>query len=245
MISVCDSNTLTIFSCDLVTPAKIRSLVCFTTCCTRCIIVASDFTKLRRGMRRRRGPSFTSSNIRCAWFTVFRVKLSSSPYCFFLRASPSAPRYRVDRAIARTRFRTLRMRSRTLRLLHDPLVQLLNHFRSDELPQPRQGLRIGHLLVSDPRKSPIHQIGTHFSLQRVIAPVSNVFQQQQTQYHFGRRLLTPPPAALRISFALRLINRIQQLLIFQQTIDQTHPRFPQVLDILCQTWVPQRLLLVS
>src|SRR6266851_3483926 len=104
---------------------------------------------------------------------------------------------------------------------------------SDQLPQPRQSLRIGHLLVSDPRKSPIHQIGAHFSLQRVIAPVSNVFQQQQSQHHFCRRLLTPPPAALRISFPLRLINRVQQLLIFQQTVDETHPRFPQVLDILC------------
>jgi len=30
-----------------------------------------------------------------------------------------------------------------LRQLNDPLVQLLNHFRSDELPQPRQSLRIG------------------------------------------------------------------------------------------------------
>jgi hypothetical protein len=64
-----------------------------------------------------------------------------------------------------------------LRQLHDPLVQLLNHFRSEQLPQPRQSLRIGHLLVSDPRKSPINQIGAHFSFQRVIAPVSNVLQQ--------------------------------------------------------------------
>ena len=102
-----------------------------------------------------------------------------------------------------------------LRQLHDPLVQLLDHFRPHELPQPRHGLGSGHFAVSHPRKRAIHQIGAHFLLQRVIAPVANVFQQQQTQHHLGRRLLAASPAALRIPFALRLINRVQQLLIFQ------------------------------
>src|SRR5580658_3295478 len=132
-----------------------------------------------------------------------------------------------------------------LRQLHDPLVQLLDHFRPDELPQPRHGLGIGHFAVSYSRKRAIHQIGPHFSLQRVIAPVANVFQQQQTQHHFGRSLLAASPAALRIPFALRLINRVQQLLIFQQTVHQPHPRLPQILDICRQTGVPQRWLLMA
>jgi hypothetical protein len=57
--------------------------------------------------------------------------------------------------------------TRHLRQLHDPLVQLINHFRSDGLPQPRQGLGIGHFRVSDPRKRAIHQIGAHLSLHRL------------------------------------------------------------------------------
>ena len=122
-----------------------------------------------------------------------------------------------------------------LRQLHHPLMQLLDHFRPDELPQPRHGLGIRHFPVSHPRERAIHQIGAHFSLQRVIAPVANVFQQQQTQHHFGRRLLAAPFAALRIALALRLINRLQQLLIFQQTVRQPHPRLPQILDIRRQT----------
>src|SRR6202011_1130580 len=58
-----------------------------------------------------------------------------------------------------------------LRQFHPPLMQLLYDFRSDQLPQPCQGLSVRHFFISDPGKGAIHQIGPHLSFQHVIAPV--------------------------------------------------------------------------
>jgi transposase, IS5 family len=71
-----------------------------------------------------------------------------------------------------------RGRTQTPAVLRLLILQLLNHFRPDSLSQPCQCLRIRHFLVSDARERAIHQIRTHFSLQRVVAPVPHVFQER-------------------------------------------------------------------
>jgi hypothetical protein len=77
------------------------------------------------------------------------------------------------------------------RQFHHPLVQLLNDFRLDQLPQSCQGLGVRHFFIPNPGKGAIHQIRPHLSSQHVIAPVANVFQQQQTQHHLGWRCSRP------------------------------------------------------
>jgi len=132
-----------------------------------------------------------------------------------------------------------------LRQFHHPSVQLLNDFRFDQLPQPRQRLGVRHFFIPDSGKGPIYQIGPHLSLQHVVTPVPDVLQQQQAQHYFRRGLHSPTNAALRMSFSLPFVHRVQKLLIFQQFIHQQHPRFPQPLDIFGQTSMPQRRLLMT
>ena len=72
-----------------------------------------------------------------------------------------------------------------------------------------------------------------------------MFQQRQPQQHFRGRLHAAAAAALRMAFPLGFIHRVQQFLVFQQLVDQLHPRLPQALDILGQTSMPQRWLLVT
>jgi len=66
---------------------------------------------------------------------------------------------------------------------HQPLVQIPDHFGTDHLSQPRQGLCIRHFLIADSREGPIDQIRAHFPLQRVVTPVPHMLQDQQR--HFG------------------------------------------------------------
>jgi hypothetical protein len=135
--------------------------------------------------------------------------------------------------------------SSLLRQFHHPLVQLLNDPRPDYLPQSGQGLRVRHFFIPDPSKRAIHQIGPHLAFQHVIAPVPDMFQQQQAERDFRRRLHPATAAALRVAFSLSFVHRIQELLIFQKFVHQPHPRFPQALDILGQTSMPQRRLLMT
>jgi len=72
-----------------------------------------------------------------------------------------------------------------------------------------------------------------------------VLQQQQAQQYFRRRLYSTANAALRIAFPLSFVYRVQKLLVFQQFVHQAHPRFPQLRDILGQTSMPQRRLLMT
>ena len=132
-----------------------------------------------------------------------------------------------------------------LRQFHHPLVQLLNDFRLDQLPQSCQGLGVRHFFIPDPGKGAIHQIGPHLSLQHVVAPVPHVLQQQQAQHYFRRGLHSATNAALGMAFPLRFVHRVHQLLVFQQLVHQKHPRFPQPLDIFGQTSMPQRRLLMT
>ena len=118
------------------------------------------------------------------------------------------------------------------RQFHHPTVQLFNNFRPDQLPQSCQGLGVRHFFIPDPSKGAIYQIGPYLSFPHVIAPVPDVLQQQQAQQYFRRRLHSATAAALRMTFSLGFVYRVQKLLVFQQLIHQPHPRFPQPLDIL-------------
>src|SRR2546426_645463 len=127
---------------------------------------------------------------------------------------------------------------------HQPLVQIPDHFGTDHLSQPRQGLGIRHFLIADPREGPIDQIRAHFPLQRVVTPVPHMLQDQQPQRHFGGCLCPPARPALRMSLPLRFIHALHQSGILQQPICLPHPGFPQILDVFRQSRVPQTRSLV-
>jgi len=42
----------------------------------------------------------------------------------------------------------------------------------------------------------VHEIGPDFALQRLVAPVTDVFQQKESQDHIGRRAFASTSAAL-------------------------------------------------
>jgi hypothetical protein len=74
---------------------------------------------------------------------------------------------------------------------------------------------IRHLLQPDARELTIAQVQGHFPLQRIEAPVPHMFQEQQPQHHFCWRLTATQLCAVLVPFSLRLVNRFDQLLVFQ------------------------------
>ncbi len=113
-----------------------------------------------------------------------------------------------------------------LRHADQALMNLLDDLAAQRLRNTRQRFRIRHLLQTNTRELAIAQIQSHFLLQPVETPVAHVLQQQQSQHYLGRRLPPTQPCAMFVAPPLRCEDRLDQLLIFQQSIRLHHPRFP-------------------
>jgi len=112
-------------------------------------------------------------------------------------------------------------------------------------PQPRQRLGIRYFLVPNARERAVDQIRPYFSLQHVVAPVPHMLQDQQPQRHFRRCLRSSTRTAIRMALPLCIVHTFDQRCVFQQLIYFFHPWFPQILDFLCQSAVPQTWLSMS
>jgi hypothetical protein len=112
-------------------------------------------------------------------------------------------------------------------IYHSP-VQLLDHFRSQQLSDANQGFGIGHFLATNPCEIAIHQVGSHFALQHVVAPVPRMLQNQQSEHNLSRRLLSSAGATMLAPLRLCVVDIVQNRLVFQQTIRHTHPWLPEV-----------------
>jgi hypothetical protein len=93
-------------------------------------------------------------------------------------------------------------------------MQLRDGLGSDHLSQTHQRLRIRHFFHSHPTETAIDHVGSYFPLQNFVTPVAHMFHNQHAQGYFRRRLLPSSNPALRMSLALRVVDGIQQLLIF-------------------------------
>jgi hypothetical protein len=65
-----------------------------------------------------------------------------------------------------------------------------------------------------------------------------VLEDQQAQHYLCRCLLPTASSALLVALALRVINGVEQFVIFQQFIHGSHPGFPEFLDFLCEKGLP-------
>ncbi len=92
---------------------------------------------------------------------------------------------------------------------HDPLMDLLDDRRAQRDPQLAQGLRIGHLGRADPRELAVHQVRAHLALERRVAPVSHVLQDEQANHDIDRRAAPSARAAMRPSARQRLVGGIE------------------------------------
>jgi len=83
-------------------------------------------------------------------------------------------------------------------------------------PQPRQRLGIRYFLVPSAGERAIDQIRPYFSLQRVVAPVPHMLQDQQPERHFCRCLRSSTRPAIRMTLSLRIVYtfRVFQKLIY-------------------------------
>src|SRR6266403_294829 len=128
------------------------------------------------------------------------------------------------------------------RQLHQPFVQLPDHFWPDDLSQSCQRLGIRYFLVSNACECAIDQVRSYFSLQRVVTPVPHVLQDQQSERHFRRCLVSSTCTAIRMALSLRIVHTLDQCCVFQKLIYFFHPWFPQIFDVLGQSAVPQTWL---
>ena len=61
---------------------------------------------------------------------------------------------------------------------HDSLVKLSDHLWPERHAPAAHRLGVGHLGAAHPSEVAVHQIGAHFALQRLIAPVADVLEDQ-------------------------------------------------------------------
>jgi len=116
--------------------------------------------------------------------------------------------------------------------LHDPLVDLLDHFGPQRQPPSAHGFGVGHLGGADAGEIAVHQIGAHLSFQHPVTPVAHVLEHQQTQHHLGRGARPAACAAPRMPLGQGFVNRRHDLRVGEQLIGVLHPRLVQILDFI-------------
>ena len=116
-----------------------------------------------------------------------------------------------------------------LRHLHEPLVHLLDGLRPDRQSPTADRLGVRHLAAADAGEVAVDQVGAHFALENLVAPVAHVLENEQAQHHIGRRAQPTATAALRMSPPQRFVNRRDDGFIVEQPIGVVHPALAQVL----------------
>ena len=126
--------------------------------------------------------------------------------------------------------------------LDQALVQRGDDFRSQCLSLPHHCFGIRHFRQAQAAEAAVDQVGAHLALQRFVAPVADVFEQQHAQHDFGRGLGPTAATALGAALSLCFVNAVQQLVIVEQLVDLAHPRFPKIGHFRGQQTVPQTRL---
>ena len=116
-----------------------------------------------------------------------------------------------------------------LRHLHEPFVHLLDGLRPDRQSPTADRLGVRHLAAADAGEVAVDQVGAHFALENLVAPVAHVLENEQAQHHLGRRAQPTATAALRMSPPQRFVNRRDDGFIVEQPIGVVHPSLAQVL----------------
>jgi hypothetical protein len=115
---------------------------------------------------------------------------------------------------------------------HDAFMDLLQHLRPERHAPAAHGLGIRGLHATHMGEVPVHQIGADFALQHLIAPVPDVFENQQSQHHVGRCTPAPARTALRMSFRQCLVYDRNDGFIRQHRIGVVHPVLAKIAHLL-------------
>ena len=115
---------------------------------------------------------------------------------------------------------------------HQPLVDLLDHLGPDRQAPAAHRLCIGRLAGADPREVAVHQIGAHLALEHLVAPVADVLEDQQPQYHLGRRTSPAAATALGMPFRQSLVHGRDDVLVREHRVGVLHPIFTKIADLL-------------
>jgi hypothetical protein len=113
--------------------------------------------------------------------------------------------------------------------LHEPFVHLLDGLRADRQSPTPDRLGVRHLTAADAGEVAVDQVGAHFALEDLVAPVAHMLENEQAQDHVGGRAQTAATAALRMSPPQRFVNQSDDGLIVEQPIGVVHPPLAQVL----------------
>ena len=121
--------------------------------------------------------------------------------------------------------------SLVLRYFHHSFVNLLDHLRPERHAPAADGFGVGHLGAAHPAEVAVHQVGTHFALQHLIAPIADVLEDQQAQNHLRRGALPATAAALGTPLRQSLVHRRHQQFIRQNLIGVLHPIFAKIVHL--------------
>jgi hypothetical protein len=107
--------------------------------------------------------------------------------------------------------------------------RLFDRLRPDRQSPTADRLGVGHLAAADAGEVAVDQVGAHFALERRVAPVAHMLENEQAQDHVGRRAQAAAAAAVRMSPSQRSVDQTDDGLIVEQPIGVVHPALAQVL----------------
>src|ERR1700722_18654479 len=87
---------------------------------------------------------------------------------------------------------------------HYACMNLFEHLRPERQAPTAHRLGIRCLAAAYMGEVPVHQISPHLPLQHLIAPVPDVFEHQQSQYHVGRCTPAATATVLGMPFKKKL-----------------------------------------
>ena len=86
-----------------------------------------------------------------------------------------------------------------LRHFHEPFVHLIDGLRPDRQSPTADRLGVRHPAAADADEVAVDQVGAHFALENLVAPVAHVLENEQTQDHVGPRAQPAATAAFRMA----------------------------------------------
>lgn len=92
------------------------------------------------------------------------------------------------------------------RQLDQPTMQFPNYLTTNRLSNPRQRFGVWHFAKADSSEIAIGQVGPYLSLQNVVAPVTHMLEQQQSQRYLGGSLRAAAGSTVLISLSYDVLS---------------------------------------
>ena len=112
--------------------------------------------------------------------------------------------------------------------VRDPIEQLAQHRAVEQLAVAQDRLGVGHLAGVDATEPTVDEVAGHLPLELVVAPTSQVLEDEQAQHDRSGRAGPPASRALWPATALHLEHAVDERFVLEQRVELSQHRIHQL-----------------